>query len=104
MSYKSRGNGITSRLAAERSRLAAERSRCSNRESEAADALSKCEFARAFENMDNREKEAMDISKVILQWAKDPTPTGTLGRQILKEISKKYPNLRVRDWRAWEEM
>ena len=54
--------------------------------------------------MDNREKEAMDISKVILQWAKDPTPTGTLGRQILKEISKKYPNLRVRDWRAWEEM
>ena len=90
-------NGITSRLAAERSR-------CSNRESEAADALSKCEFARAFENMDNREKEAMDISKVILQWAKDPTPTGTLGRQILKEISKKYPNLRVTDWRAWDEM
>ena len=69
MSYKSRGNGITSRLAAERSR-------CSNRESEAADALSKCEFARAFENMDNREKEAMDISKVILQWAKDPHRPG----------------------------
>ena len=78
--------------------------RCSNRESEAADALSKCDFARAFENMVNREPEPLEIPRTVLQWAKDPTPTATLGRRILREIEGKYPRITVRDWRAWEGM
>ena len=35
--------------------------RCNDKESEAADALSKCDFDRAFENIKNREEEPMRI-------------------------------------------
>ena len=72
--------------------------------SEAADALSKCDFARAFENMANREEEPLGISKAILQWLKSPVATATLGREILREVAAKQPGVRVRDWRAWEDM
>ena len=79
--------------------------RCSDQLSEAADALSKCEFKRAFENMgEDREVEPMRIPRAILDWLQDPVETATLGRKILKEIKEKHPSLSVRDWREWEDM
>ena len=61
-------------------------------------------FSRAFENMNNREEEPLGIPKTILQWLKDPEPTATLGRRILREVAAKHPGVRVRDWRTWEDM
>ena len=78
--------------------------RCSNREAKAADALSKCDFPRAFENMTDRDREPLEIPRTILRWAEDPTPTATLGRVILREIEGRFPWLTVRDWRAWEKL
>ena len=72
--------------------------RCSDKESEAADALSKCDFDRAFENIKNREEEPMRIPREILRWLKAPRETASLGREILTGISERDPSIRVRDW------
>ena len=77
--------------------------RCSDREADAADALSKCDFSRAFNNLTDKEKDPMGIPRVILQWLKAPAPSASLGRKILAEIQERNPGLVVRDWRAWED-
>jgi hypothetical protein len=62
--------------------------RCSSVETEAADALSKCDYKRFVRNM----PEAADsvprmVPRALLQWMQDPRPDRELGDSILTEMS-----------------
>ena len=60
----------------------------------AADALSKCDMDRAWEDIGEiREKERRRIPKAIKEWIWDPVPDPELGLRILEEISGQEDNL-----------
>ena len=64
-------------------------SRCSSDQTEAADALSKCDFPRLVQHMP---KAATTLPRVVpstlLEWMADPRPDRDLGGRILEEMSK----------------
>ena len=64
-------------------------SRCSSDQTEAADALSKCDFPRLVQHMP---EAATTLPRVVpstlLEWMADPRPDRDLGGRILEEMSK----------------
>lgn len=64
-------------------------SRCSSDQTEAADALSKCDFPRLVQHMP---EAAATLPRVVpstlLEWMADPRPDRDLGGRILEEMSK----------------
>ena len=63
-------------------------SRCSSKESEACDALSKCEMKRFLSNMPEADITPKTVPTAILTWLENPVPDRNLGDRILKELSK----------------
>ena len=64
--------------------------RCSSRETEAADALSKCDLPRFLENMPDANIQPEEVPASILRWIENPVPDRFLGDKIIKEMSKKF--------------
>lgn len=65
----------------------------------AADALSKGDLERAWEDIGNvREEKRRKIPKVIEEWVRDPVPDTELGKRILEELAGQKANLK------WEEI
>ena len=64
--------------------------RCSNRESRAADALSKCDMDRFLENMPEANIEPEEIRASILNWIENPVPDSDFGNKIIQELSSRY--------------
>ena len=62
--------------------------RCSSRETEAADALSKCEMSRFRENMPEADVVPRLVPGALLVWLENPVPDRGLGHKILVELSK----------------
>ena len=65
----------------------------------AADALSKGDFDRAWEDIGNiREERQRKVPRVIEEWIQDPVPDTELGKRILEELAGQKANLK------WEEI
>ena len=65
----------------------------------AADALSKSDFSRAWEDIGNvREKTKRMVPKCIRDWVSDPVPDPELGLRILEELRGQENNL------MWEKV
>ena len=65
----------------------------------AADALSKGDFDRAWEDIGNiREERQRRVPRVIEEWIQDPVPDTELGKRILEELAGQKANLK------WEEI
>ena len=64
--------------------------RCSNRESIAADALSKCDMVRFLENMPEADMEPKEVPAALLKWIENPVPDRKLGKKIIEELSQKF--------------
>ena len=63
--------------------------RCSSRETEAADALSKCNYERFLVNMPGAANTMPKVvPKTLLQWMEDPKPDRELGGRILEEMAE----------------
>ena len=62
--------------------------RCSSQGEEAADALSKGDWERAWVNMPHKETDPKRIPRVLLRWIENPYPDLELGQKILKELSR----------------
>ena len=61
--------------------------RCSSPHEEAADALSKGDWTRAWDNMPQKNENPGRIPRALLQWANNPTPDMNLGYKILSDMS-----------------
>ena len=61
--------------------------RCSSPYEEAADALSKGDWIRAWDNMPQKNEDPGRIPCALLQWANNPTPDMNLGYKILSDMS-----------------
>ena len=66
--------------------------RCSGPAEEAADALSKGEWERAWALMPKKDKDPGRIPREILAWVQNPTPDLRLGEKIVKDMSV-YTNM-----------
>ena len=64
--------------------------RCSNRETIAADALSKCDMSRFLENMPEANVQPEEIPGSLLRWIENPVLDKRLGQRIIEELSSKY--------------
>ena len=64
--------------------------RCSNRETIAADALSKCDMSRSLENMPEANVQPEEIPGSLLRWIENPVLDKRLGQRIIEELSSKY--------------
>ena len=64
--------------------------RCSNKESIAADTLSKCEMGRFLENMPEANLAPEEVPSSLLSWIENPMPDRNLGSRIIKELSHKF--------------
>ena len=62
--------------------------RCSGVGEEAADALSKGDWDRAWDNMPLKNENPGRIPRALLVWANNPTPDMDLGAKILSDMSK----------------
>ena len=62
--------------------------RCSNQQTEAADALSKGDWNRAWENMPLKEVNPRRVPRVLLRWISNPIPDLNLGEKIVEEMSE----------------
>ena len=62
--------------------------RCSGPAEEAADALSKGDWPRAWASMPHKEENPGRIPKSVLQWIQNPTADMNLGSKILSDMSK----------------
>ena len=62
--------------------------RCSNQQTEAADALSKGDWNRAWDNMPLKEMDPRRVPRVLLRWISNPIPDLNLGEKIAEEMSK----------------
>ena len=62
--------------------------RCSSKETEAADALSKCDYYRFLDNMQGAEPLPRAVPRTLLAWMDDPVPDRGLGGRILEEMSQ----------------
>ena len=62
--------------------------RCSGAGEEAADALSKGDWARAWNNMPLRNENPGRIPRALLIWINNPTPDMDLGGKILSDMSE----------------
>ena len=62
-------------------------SRCSSPETEAVDALSKCDYGRFLHNMPEADKLPRTVPMALLQWMEDPQPDRDLGDRILREMA-----------------
>ena len=64
-------------------------SRCSSDQTEAADALSKCDFPRLVQHMPEATATLPRVvPSTLLEWMADPRPDRDLGGRILEEMSK----------------
>ena len=61
--------------------------RCSGPGEESADALSKGDWDRAWENMPLKEVDPRRIPRVLLHWISNPCPDLSLGSKILSEMA-----------------
>ena len=61
--------------------------RCSSLQTEAADALSKGDWARAWSSMPGKDVDPKRIPRVLLRWIANPTPDLCLGEKIAEEMS-----------------
>ena len=64
--------------------------RCSNPQSEAADALSKCDMARFKQNMPEANTAPEDVPGALLAWLENPVPDRLLGDRILRQMANKW--------------
>ena len=62
--------------------------RCSDPNTEAADALSKGDWQRAWANMPEKETDPQRTPRVLLRWIANPYPDLNLGRKIIEEMSQ----------------
>ena len=62
--------------------------RCSNRESIAADALSKCHMVRFLENMPEADMEPKEVPAALLKWIENPVPDRKLGKKMIEDLSQ----------------
>ena len=63
-------------------------SRCSSNETNAADALSKCDMGRFLNNMPEANITPERVPGSLLQWIENPVPDRKLGQRIVKEMSE----------------
>ena len=64
--------------------------RCSNKESVAADALSKCDRERFLENMPEANSVPEEVPGELLSWIENPVPDRELGSRIIDEMKSKW--------------
>ena len=62
--------------------------RCSSKETEAADALSKCDYDRFSANLPGADPLPRQVPRTLLQWMEDPRPDRELGGRLLEELSQ----------------
>ena len=64
--------------------------RCSNDESNAADALSKCDMDRFLKFMPEANTVPEEVPAALLRWIENPVPDRKLGQNIIKEMKEKF--------------
>ena len=62
--------------------------RCSSRETEAADALSKCDYDRFTVNIPGADPLPRSVPRSLLKWMEDPRPDRGLASRLLEEMSE----------------
>jgi hypothetical protein len=62
--------------------------RCSSKETEAADALSKCDYDRFMVNMPDADPQPRAVPQTLLAWMADPRPDRELGGRVLEEMGR----------------
>ena len=75
------GEGLACRIKVRKTK------RCSGPGEEAADALSKGDWNRAWDNMPDKNTDPGRIPKAALKWIQNPTASASLGEEILKSMS-----------------
>ena len=64
--------------------------RCSSRETNAADALSKCDMGRFLANMPEVNIVPEEVPAPLLRWIDNPVPDRKLGHRIIQSLKTKF--------------